>query len=337
MKKNSKNPLIPFVFIVIIVAAMILISAGEQIGLENDAHSLGTVSYYTDISRCLSNIDDNINQKIFDLPKVYTLPMDQSPGPEPDPDGFTKDSYTDSTISVKCWHERINISGKTVTAHFADVVIAHPTQLRTAFAGGQFGNKRMLASKIAANHNAVVAINGDFYNYNGEGIIIRNGTVYREKPYGTNVLFIDSDGNFSLMLDNKAFDEGYYKKNKIMQTLSFGPAIVENGKKLTNWKGSFSCGPNGDEPRTAIGQIGHLHYILCTVDGRTGRSPGVTVAELSKIMIDKECMVAYNLDGGQSSVLYFHDKPINLVADGGERTLGDIIYFATAIPESDRN
>ena len=44
-------------------------------------------------------------------------------------------------------------------------------------------------------------------------------------------------------------------------------------------------------------------------------------------------MEAYNLDGGQSSVLYFHDAVYNHVADGGERTLSDIIYFATALPD----
>ena len=66
-------------------------------------------------------------------------------------------------------------------------------------------------------------------------------------------------------------------------------------------------------------------------------SPGISVANLGKIMADKNCYVAYNLDGGQSSVLYFHDKIFNVVADGGERTMSDILYFATAIPEDDRS
>ena len=65
-------------------------------------------------------------------------------------------------------------------------------------------------------------------------------------------------------------------------------------------------------------------------------SRGVNMAELSQIMLRKNCTVAYNMDGGQSSVLYFHNKPYNHVADGGERTLSDILYFATAIPESER-
>ena len=318
------------------VIAMTFISSEEQINLGSAGASSSGKHYITDFQRSCARINDNINQKIFDLPMVYTLPMDQSPSPLPDPDGFTKDSYKDSTISVNCWRERINISKKTVTANFAEITIAHPSQLRTAFAGGQFGTKRMLASRIAKNNNAVVAVNADFYNYNSNGVIIRNGTLYREKPYGKDLLLIDSKGNFIIMSDHAAKKDGYYKNNKITQSFSFGPALVNDGKALKKFGTNYACGPYGNNPRTAVGQIGPLHYLLCTVDGRMDNSRGVNMAELSQIMLRKNCTVAYNMDGGQSSVLYFHNKPYNHVADGGERTLSDILYFATAIPESER-
>ena len=41
------------------------------------------------------------------------------------------------------------------------------------------------------------------------------------------------------------------------------------------------------------------------------------------------CMVAYNLDGGGSSTMYFNGKVINNPTDGhssGERKVSDIIY-----------
>lgn len=321
---------------VLIIGTMLFISSGEQISVLGNRLTQNDKNYGADFQRICTGMNDSINQEIFNLPKTYTLPLDQLPAPQPDPNGFTEDTYEDPTISVKCWRERISLPRKTVTANFAEVTIAHPTQLRTAFAGGQFGAKRMLASKIASVNNAVIAVNGDFYNYKSSGLLIRNGTLYREKPYGADVLFIDSDGNFHSKTDREAIAEDYYKKNKIYQTLSFGPTIVDDGKVLTNWRGNFSCGPYGDEPRTAIGQIGPLHYLLCTVDGRMVQSPGVKVAELAAIMVEKKCYIAYNLDGGQSSVLYFHNKPYNIVADGGERTLSDIVYFATAIPENER-
>lgn len=98
------------------------------------------------------SINDKVNAEVFNLPKVYTLPMDFSTAPKPNPANYTEDTYQDDTISVKCWRERINLSNKTITANFADVTIAHPTQLRTAFAGGSYGTaKRTHASKMAAN------------------------------------------------------------------------------------------------------------------------------------------------------------------------------------------
>lgn len=336
MNKKTKPYVLLPILVTLSVAAMIVVSSGEQMNIAVSGSSKLQKNYISDIQNRCVDINDNINEKIFNLPKVYTLPLDQSPAPEPDPDGFTEDSYEDSTISVQCWRERISVKDKTVTANFAEVKIAHPTQLRTAFAGGSFGTKRATATKMARSNNAVVAINGDFYNYHSDGLFIRNGAVFRELAYGADVLFIDSNGNFSVKTDRDAIKEGFYKKTKIYQSLSFGPALVVDGKVLNNGKANYSCGPFGNEPRTAIGQIGPLHYLLCTIDGRSKVSEGVTVAELASIMSKKKCIVAYNLDGGQSSVLYFHDKAYNHVADGGERTLSDIVYFATALPDSDR-
>ena len=336
---NSRIILIRRIFIlaVIVVCGMVMIPSGEQSTLPAFGPTITERNINSDIIRINTNISDNINQKVFDLPKVYTLPMDQSVPPKPDESCFAEDTYEDPTIKVKCWHERIEINGRTVTANFADVTIAHPTQLRSAFAGGQYGNKRVFGRKIAAMFNAVVAINADFYNYRPDGLLIRNATFFREIPYGADILFIDSDGNFSIKSDYEAVKEGYYKEKKIYQSFSFGPALIIDGKKLKKFRSKDSCNPNGNEPRTAIGQLGTLHYLLCTVDGRMRNSNGITMPELSDIMESKNCITAYNMDGGQSSILYFHNGLFNKVADGGERAISDILYFSTAIPESERN
>ena len=54
-------------------------------------------------------------------------------------------------------------------------------------------------------------------------------------------------------------------------------------------------------------------------------------------MADKNCLVAYNLDGGQSTTMVFNNQLYNVVSDGGERNLSDILYFATGVPESEWN
>lgn len=47
---------------------------------------------------------------------------------------------------------------------------------------------------------------------------------------------------------------------------------------------------------------------------------------------------AYCLDGGQTSEILFLGEPFNHIDNvngGGERAVSDIIYFASAIPESE--
>ena len=42
---------------------------------------------------------------------------------------------------------------------------------------------------------------------------------------------------------------------------------------------------------------------------------------------------AYNLDGGNSTALIFHNEKINAVKNHRHRKLSDIIYFASAYQE----
>lgn len=300
------------------------LSSGDYLTAQN---------YTDDCGRAILAINDNINAEIFDLPKVVALPLDLSPAPVPNPAGFVGDTYSDDTITVKCSRERISLSDKTVTANFAEVTVTSPTQLRTAFAGGSYGtSKREYAAKLSADNHAVIAVNADFYNYRAEGIIIRQGTQYRCQPFGIDTLFIDSDGNFIVMDDNEAVKSGFLNNHRIFQTLAFGPVLVQDGQPLQKsvHYHSVNCGQYVDNPRTAIGQLGELHYLLCTIDGRSADSRGCTTNELADIMAAKGCVTAYNLDGGQSTTMVFGGEIYNAVSNGGERAVSDIVYFATA-------
>ena len=44
---------------------------------------------------------------------------------------------------------------------------------------------------------------------------------------------------------------------------------------------------------------------------------------------------AYALDGGQTATIVMNDEVINSVSYGAQRKISDIIYFATALPESE--
>lgn len=336
MKNKIKKIAAVVLLLLFSATAAIVLPCGNKMISQSDSASVKHIS--NDITTFISNIDNNINAEIFDLPPVYILPVDSSPAQQPNPANFTENTYTDDTISVKCWKERIELSDKTVTANFAEITISHPSQLRTSLAGRLYGTgKRICASTIAEAQNAVIAINGDYYSCRHGGIIVRHGNTFRQTPLGIDALFIDSDGNFSVMNDKKAISNGYLQQNDIDHVLEFGPVLVNDGKAITDYNeyNCVDCGISSNNPRTAIGQLGPLHYLICTIDGRTKISPGVKMHELANIMADKNCTVAYNLDGGQSTAMIFNNKLYNVVSNGGERSMSDIIYFGTAIPESE--
>ncbi|WP_137843730.1 phosphodiester glycosidase family protein [Microbacterium sp. 2FI] len=249
---------------------------------------------------------------------------------------LTDTSYSDGATSVTISTVTEGSGDDTVTYYVADVVLTDATTLRSAFAKNQFGeNITELTSEIAADNGAVFAVNGDYYGFRDTGIVIRNGVVYRDSPARAGLVFY-SDGRVEV------YDETTTSADELLadgawNTLSFGPAIVEDGSVVegiesqeidTNF-GNHSI--QGDQPRTAVGVIDENHLVFVVVDGRQeGYSAGVTLTELADIMLDLGATTAYNLDGGGSSTLYFDGEVVNQPSNGGERATSDILYIAPA-------
>ncbi len=273
-------------------------------------------------------IAEKSEEQIKALPKVYVIPTDQYVAPAPAQENYDKyyKNYEDETISVHYYSE----THYDALFHFIEVKIAHPSQIRMALAKNTYStNAKKWTQRIAKDVNAVAAIDGCYYNVRNNGILIYQGKSYRMKAVGWDVLLIDSDGDFHIVKDTEVVKGDILEKYDIVNSVTFGPALVLNGKaqKITNVHGY----PNTLEPRAAIAQLGKLHYLLCTVDGRQEHSEGVTQAQLAQILAKKGCESAYNLDGGQSATLILGNRVKNSVAYGGQRILGDILYFATAL------
>ena len=301
-------------------------------------------SFFEDLDAELLAFKSDSVSAVFSIPKVYILPWGEQPAPVPSESGFGSFinengievlTYNDETISVKYWKERQYSSN----VHFAEIEVAHPTQLRTAFAGGAYSDSvKYMPQEIARSVNAVIAINGDYCSYRTGGIIIRQNTVYRDSPRGWDILLIDSDGNFHIMADSEVYPSGVLDDYEIVNTLQFGPSLVVDGEvNLINIHSG--CGPTWNErrvsPRTAVGQIGPLHYLFCCVEGRSDASRGVYTSEMAQIMYDAGCVQAYNLDGGQSTTIIFNGKAMNAPLWGSQRVVSDVIYCATAIPSEE--
>lgn len=243
--------------------------------------------------------------------------------------GYTSD---DTTITL----ETITTGSgdDTVTAYVAHVSLADATQLRSAFAQDQFGtNITEKTSDIAADNGAVLAVNGDYYGFRDTGIVIRNGVVYRDEGAREGLAFY-ADGRVAVY-DETATTADELVADGVWNTLSFGPALLDDGQVLdgiddvevdTN-VGNHSI--QGEQPRTAIGVDADGDLIIAVVDGRDpGYSRGMTMTELAELMADQGAVTAYNLDGGGSSTLWFDGEVVNQPSNGGERATSDILYVA---------
>jgi len=241
---------------------------------------------------------------------------------------FTDTSYQDENIKITIETLRKYDS----TLYVADIQLADAEYLKTAFAGDTYGrNIKAATSEIAAANDAIFAINADNYGFRDSGYVLRNGVIYRNISVADDdaqALVIDNGGNFSIIDESETSMESL-PADSIWQILSFGPALIENGKIVVDGSSEVDKSMSSN-PRTAIGQVSELHYIVIVSDGRTDESAGLTLLEIAEEFAERGCTTAYNLDGGGSSTMVFNDQVINNPTDGrgyGEREVNDIVYI----------
>lgn len=118
----------------------------------------------------------------------------------------------------------------------ANVYVSDPAQMQTAFAGEQYSkNNAEATSAIAERHDAILAINGDYYNYKDKnGLVIRNGVLYRDAASSRDQLLVMRDGTFiALPRGTYAAGEGQkYIDEGVVQSFTFGPLLVNDGEAV---------------------------------------------------------------------------------------------------------
>ena len=241
----------------------------------------------------------------------------------------TDSSYKDDNISINLYETTVN----STQVYIADVTVSSSDYLKTAFAQNAFGtNVTAKTSETAADNNAILAVNGDYYGANSTGYVIRNGVVYRDtvrEDSSNGDLAIYKDGSFKIIYEDQ-ISADQLVKDGVVNLLAFGPALVENGEIAvgTNEEVGQAMASN---PRTAIGIIDENHYIIVVSDGRTSESKGLSLYQMAEVMKSYGVKTAYNLDGGGSSTLYFNGQVINKPTTGGnkisERAVSDIVYI----------
>ena len=264
----------------------------------------------------------------------FAIPLDiHTGGSKPDPACVTEDGYCDETLEI---HKEIRYFNNT-TFHVVWVKIKSPTQLRTACAGQPNTLATARPSQMAKKLNGVFAINGEFYVQRTQDIFIyRQGEMFRNQPDPMkDVLIIDENADFHVFTsENKQeeIDAWLTEGGTIVNAFSFGPALIIGGEKQTIREDYYFDGLSR-LPRSVIAQVGPLSYVFVECEGRKNSSRGCSHQQMADFMDTLGVQTAYNLDGGQSSVMVLNGKFCDDKTRDTEREQSDIIYVVSARPE----
>lgn len=258
----------------------------------------------------------------------FDLPISLTPGPEANPACYTENGYEDESLSVRM--EKIRLPRTTVD--LAWIKIKSPTQLRTAIYGkpGDVYNKE--PGRLVRASNAVVAINGDKLTERKHGLIYRMGVMLQQTASPEkDTLIIDENGDFHAFIKSNPKEMAAFLKqgHTIVNSFCFGPAMVVNGEAQTIGKYDFEC--ETEAPRTILCQVGPLEYLFVEIEGRSRHSKGMTMQDAANYVATLGVQTAYNLDGGNSSIMFFNRKYYDEHYTGSERKISDIVYVCSAV------
>jgi len=187
---------------------------------------------------------------------------------------ITESTYDDGNISITI----IEMREYDTTLYVADIRVSSIEYLNAAFAENTYGrNITEKTSQIADEVDAILAINGDFYGAQNQGYVIRNGVLYRSSSAGSDQedLVIYENGSFEIINEGDVTAEELLDAGAV-QVLSFGPGLVED-EKIAVTENEEVDKAKTSNPRTAIGVIDPLHYVMVVSDGRTTESEGLTL------------------------------------------------------------
>ena len=274
-----------------------------------------------------------VETQIPSTPQIATTPTNVPdegpviPDEGPDTPKITDRTYRDRNISITLTEYREHDTD----IYVAEIKIASADYLKTAFAKNAYGrNIKETTSDMAENNGAILAINGDYYGSRQKGYVLRNGILYRmDGDPKRQDLMIGKDGDFRI------YSEANVSANMLSsfdawQVFSFGPALLQEGQISVDKNAEVDQATTSN-PRTAIAQVGDLHYLMVVSDGRTDRSEGLSLYQLATFLQTLGARTAYNLDGGGSSTMWFNgnviNQPVNHGSEVSERKVSDIVYI----------
>lgn len=190
------------------------------------------------------------------------------------------------------------------------VAIYDPTRVEVAY-NKRINTGRILSDILKANEG-ILGINGGGYSWNSgypQGLVVHDGKIVYSSTTGK---YVTAAINYDGVLVVGKMSASDVKKKKIKEAVSFGPALIVNGK-AANFRGTGGSGLN---PRTVIAQRKDGIILFLVVNGYGNRLSwkgrgGVYVTDLIKILERYNVYNAVNMDGGSSTTMVIDGKLIN--------------------------
>ena len=153
--------------------------------------------------------------------------------------------------------------------------------------------------------------------------MIRNGIVYYDRAE-TNSLAIRPDGTLQFLRPGATHASTLLAEG-VRDTFSFGPLLVENGKRVDqNFEDKVYT------MRVVLGYSDPYHFLA--VVAMRDRPIQMTHIMMADACVRYGCRMAYNLDGGHSTSLVFMGKELSMVSLQNNqydniRGLSDVVMF----------
>jgi len=237
----------------------------------------------------------------------------------------TTTTTVEKTTTVSIETKSTGTGDNKVTYYVAHVVLGNPSDIGSIVKTGY-------TSELAREAPVMFAINGDYFTYRNNGIIIRNGSVVVDEPIRQGMAITDNGS--MVVYEENSMTVQQLKSLGATNSFSFGPILVSDSKIPEDVDSYYEVDAgrsiNGRHPRTGICMVSLGNFIFIVVDGRSpGYSRGVTLAEFAEMFRSLGCVNAYNLDGGGSSVMFYEGFLVNNpLGKGRERTNGDMIFVS---------
>ena len=199
-----------------------------------------------------------------------------------------------------------------------------------------YRNKELIpTSQFGREQAALASINAGFFDMKAGGSVtflkvddqLINQNISKSEAITKSCIAIDEEGHLSIESGNPS---SFYENPAHFEDVLFtGPLLIRNGEVVPLSDRAFN---SKRHPRTCACTTKKGKLLLMTIDGRNKEAQGVSLFELTDLLLKMKCFQAINLDGGGSTTMWIKNNGVvNHPSDNrqfdeqGERSVANVI------------